>query len=205
MHESLQVGHDRGDGRRIATALCLAWCLAGCGIGRFTYLAAETPASDVKYLHQYVDGGTSESPVGVELEVSGLRVTIWPPRVGFPPTSPFPVCVRSRELLLLPPVPWIFTSEAGAKLFQIEISVVGEGAALDPSKVTLETRAGETFPAHGAADPDLPGAWLLRFDAPCSLEQSYELRIDGLSKGGKAVVLPRIRFAPASEWRLEAI
>jgi len=192
---------------RVATAMCLGWCLAGCGIGRFTYLAVETPASGAKYLHQPIDGGTSDSPVAVEVQVSGLRVTVWPPHAGFPPATPFPVCVRSREVLLLPPIPWIFTSRAGAEHFEIEVAVAGgEGATLDASKVTLETRTGARFGADVVADPEFPGdAWRLRFDAPCSPDESYELRIDGLSSSGKPVVLPRIRFTPASEWRLEAI
>lgn len=191
----------------LAIAAC---CLAGCGVGRVSYPSpvVAVPAPNYLYWIRPTDGGRerSNSPTGVEFDVSGLRIeVVWSSRVAYvtPANSPGPLCTRDKAVVLVPPIPWIFTTDRGTEHFEIELVLTGEGASFDPTQAILTSSGGKSFKAYTSVDKKYAGpghAWILLFETPCIPDGSYELLLGGITKNGAAVAVPPIRFTPGSDW-----
>ncbi len=192
----------------LATAAC---CLTGCGIGRVTYPSPRVeaiPAPTYLYWLRPTDGGRdqSSSPTGVDFEIDGLRIALfWSSRVAYPTpaNSAGPLCTRDKVVLLIPPIPWIFTTDRGTDHIEMELVLKGEGALFDPAQVILKASNGKEFKVFYSVDDKYPGpgrAWILGFDAPCIPDGAYEVQLNGISRDGKAVAVPPVRFTPASDW-----
>ncbi len=196
--------------RGCIAATLAAGCLAGCGVGRVTYPSPSVAAPAPKYLYwvRPTDGGRelSSAPTGVEFDVSGLRIEVaWSSRVAYvtPENSPGPICTRDKAVVLVPPIPWIFTTDRGTEHFEIELVLTGEGASIDPAQAVLTSSSGKSFRAHSAVDDRYSGpghAWRLLFEAPCIPDGVYELLLGGITKNGEAVTVPPVRFTPGSDW-----
>ncbi len=196
---------------QVASLATVACCLCGCGIGRVTYpspTVATVPAPSYLYWLRPTDGGRnrSGSPTGVELEIEDLRIALlWSSRVAYPTPekSAGPLCTRDKVILLVPPIPWIFTTDRGTDHIEMELVLKGEGASFDPAQVLLKASNGKDFKVFSSVDENYPGpdrAWLLGFDAPCIPDGAYELQLRGISKNGNALAVPLVRFTPASDW-----
>ncbi len=191
--------------------------LPGCAIARWAYPSPEIGLPDARYLYRTYPselGGDPGAPTGVEFERGGVRVAVGSPRRFVPPRDasagvaahPEPVCERERAAILIPPVPWIFTSDL-AKGFEVEVAIEGADASFDASRVTLEPDAtARAIPAVAAGKAAHAGdVWTLRFETPCDPGAGYTLRIGGLARNGIPIDVPPIRFVPARIWLLLGI
>lgn len=206
--------------RKVVAVLvaALVFALAGCGLMREAYPSPEVGLPDAKYLYRTYPselGGEPGAPTGVEFERAGVRFTVSSPRgveslrdAGAGAAAhPEPVCRRERAAIVIPPVPWIFTTDTATERFVIELAMTGADPSFDPSRVTLESDAsGGALPAISATDsPGERDARRLRFEAPCDPGASYTLRVAGVARDGISIDVPAIRFAPAATWIFASI
>jgi len=196
----------------------LAFALVGCGILREAYPSPEAGLSDAEYLYRTYPSelsGDPGAPTGIEFERAGVRFMVGSPRgfasprdAGAHATAHLePLCTRERALIVIPPLPWIFTTDLATEHFEIEVAITGADAPLDPSRVTLESDgSGSALPAMPASDATSAGdARTLRFETPCDPGTTHTLRIGGVTRDGIPIDVPAIRFAPATIWILASI